>query len=400
MQVQLLDEHREDHEVQGSVDDAEDDHERPVGLLDAEHQIGDDDIDDTAGGRRRDVQNLEQDEADAGQHGVDHEQHGGGEHEQEVHRLGDAGEDRGDDEREDDGAGLVAIALVGGHDERRADTQIGPQVVEGVAIEVGARGERLTDHGHLGDANRIGAGDNRIAQGERAAHIGELEGRVNEMVQAERDEQLVKHAVQEQADVATLLDHTGERGDTALHGRPSIASGHTEKQGDADHDQEREADAREHGKGDRELLTAELVEDPAGDTAQNDAAEDAHIEHLDAQDLALTGADQPELRGLSKHAERLEGDVVGIQEQEEGHETDERRMALVLLGHRAGDTSAENHREIVHDEHQAVVDDLAHGGKERQLQEGNHRGDGLIGEEDSQDQHGARHGQVHQRLDD
>ncbi len=54
-------------------------------------------------------------------------------------------------------------------------------------------------------------------------------------------------------------------------------------------------------------------------------------------------------------------------------------MALVLLGHRAGDTSAENHREVVHDEHQAVVDDLAHGGKERQLQEGNHRGDGLIG---------------------
>ena len=47
---------------------------------------------------------------------MDHEQHGGGEHEQEVHRLGDAGEDRGDDEREDDGAGLVAVALVGGHD--------------------------------------------------------------------------------------------------------------------------------------------------------------------------------------------------------------------------------------------------------------------------------------------
>ena len=43
------------------------------------------------------------------------------------------------------------------------------------------------------------------------------------MVQAERDEQLVEHAVYEQADVAALVDHTGERGDGALHGRPNEA---------------------------------------------------------------------------------------------------------------------------------------------------------------------------------
>ena len=84
----------------------------------------------------RDIQHLEQHEADAAKHGMDHEENGSGEHEQEVHGLGDAGENRRDDKRDNNGFGLIAVTLVRGHDERSADSQVGPKVVEGVAVEV------------------------------------------------------------------------------------------------------------------------------------------------------------------------------------------------------------------------------------------------------------------------
>lgn len=124
------------------------------------------------------------------------------------------------------------------------------------------------------------------------------------------------------------------------------------------------------------------------------------VEDLDAEDGGLAGAHETELRGLGEHAHRLEHDVVGVQEQEERHEADESGMALVLLGHGARNARAEQHGQIVHDEHKAVVDHLAADGEHGKLQERNGSHDGLVGEEDTQDQHGARHGKIHQRLHD
>ena len=130
MQLELLDENGEDDEVQGGIDHAEHKHHGPVGLLDTQHQVGYHDVDDATRGGSRDVEDLQKHEADAGQDGVDHEQDGSREHEQEVDGLGDAGEDRGDHERDDDGAGLVLVLLIGGHDERGADARYGHRLLK------------------------------------------------------------------------------------------------------------------------------------------------------------------------------------------------------------------------------------------------------------------------------
>ena len=111
------------------------------------------------------------------------EEHGSGKDKEEVHGLGDTGEHGGDDQRDDNGLGLILVPLVSGEDKGETDTDVGPQVVEGVAVEVGAIGEGLARHCHLGNTDGIGAGDNLIAQRKGATHIGELERGVDEVVQ-------------------------------------------------------------------------------------------------------------------------------------------------------------------------------------------------------------------------
>ena len=401
MKVELLNKEAKEEEVQRGVDDAEHQHDRPVGLIDTKDQIGDHDVDDAASGRSGNGEDLEQDQEDTGKNRVDDEEHRGGEDEQEVHGLGHAGEHGGDDQRDDDGLGLILVLLVGGEDEGETDTDVGPQVVEGVAVEVGAVRERLTRHCHLGDTDGVSTGDNLIAQRQGATHIGELERGVDEVVQTGGNEQLVEHAVDKQTDVARLLNDAGNGGDGALDRRPDDAEACAHDPGDDDHDQEREANAREHRKGDGELLVRVLVEHGTGDAAQDNAAEHAGVEHLNAHDGALAGSGKAEHAArFGKGAGSVEHDVVSLQEQEERHQGDERSVALVLLGHGAGDAHAEQNREVVDDKHQRLIDNGAHELERSRTQNGNHGADGLVGQNDAHDEQNAGNREIHHRLDD
>ena len=96
----------------------------------------------------------------------------------------------------------------------------------------------------------------------------------------------------------------------------------------------------EHRKGNGELLVRVLVEHGAGDATENDAAEHAGIEHLDAHNGGLAGSGKAEHAArIGKRAGGVEHDVVSLQEQEERHQGDQRSMALVLLCHGAGDAT-------------------------------------------------------------
>ena len=163
-------------------------------------------------------------------------EHGSGKDKEEVHGLGDTGEHGGDDQRDDNGLGLILVPLVSGVDKGETDADVRPQVVEGIAVEIRAIGEGLARHCHLGDTDGIGAGDNLIAQRQGATHIGELERSVDEVRQTGGNEQLVEHTVDKEADVAGLLNNAGNGGDGALDRRPNDAEARAHDPGDDDHD--------------------------------------------------------------------------------------------------------------------------------------------------------------------
>ena len=329
------------------------------------------------------------------------EEHGSGKDKEEVHGLGDTGEHGGDDQRDDNGLGLILVPLVSGEDKGETDTDVGPQVVEGVAVEVGAIGEGLARHCHLGNTDGIGAGDNLTAQRKGATHIGELERGVDEVVQTGGNEQLVEHAVDKQTDVARLLNDAGNGGDGALDRRPNDAEASAHDPGDDDHDQERKANAREHRKGNGELLVRVLVEHGTGDATKNDAAKHAGIEHLNAHNGGLAGSGEAEHAvRIGKRAGSVEHDVVSLQEQEKRHQGDQRSMALVLLCHGAGDAHAEQNREVVDDKHQRLIDNGAHELERTGAQHRDHGADGLVGQNDAHDEQNAGNREIHHRLDD
>ena len=332
---------------------------------------------------------------------MDDKEHRGSKDKEEVHGLGHAGKHGGDDQRNDDSLGLVLVLLVGGEDKGETDTDVGPQVVEGVAVEVGAIGEGLARHRHLGNTDGIGAGDNLITQRKGAAHIGELERGVDEVVQAGGNEQLVEHAVDKQTDVARLINDAGHGGDGTLNRRPNDAEASAHDPGNDDHDQERKANAREHRKGNGELLVRVLVEHGTGDATKNDAAKHAGIEHLNAHNGALAGSGKTEHAArFGKRAGGVEHDVVSLQEQEERHQGNQRSMALVLLCHGAGDAHAEQNREVVDDKHQRLIDNGAHKLERTGAQHRDHGADGLVGQNNAHDEQNAGNREIHHRLND
>ncbi len=61
VEVELLDEEGEEEEVQSGVNDSKHQHNRPVGLVDTEDQVGNHDVDDAACSRSGHGEDLEQD---------------------------------------------------------------------------------------------------------------------------------------------------------------------------------------------------------------------------------------------------------------------------------------------------------------------------------------------------
>lgn len=206
------------------------------------------------------------------------------------------------------------------------------------------------------------------------------------------NQELVQEAVDELAGVSGTVHEILQAVDPAVDNRPHVAHHDAEDAGDEDSDEEDELGATVGAEDFRELGVAELVEHPAVEAAEDDADEDAHVDDLDTQDDALTGAIQA-AGGIDEHVVVGEPGVVSIQEDQEGRGGDDRRVAGAFLGESAGEADAEDQAEVA--DHAGVdtgVDELA---------EHNHRrGHALHLEDNAHRQQDTGDREEHDGLDD
>ena len=160
-----------------------------------------------------------------------------------------------------------------------------------------------------------------------------------------RDQQLVEEAVDELTDVVGIVDEGLQAVDPAVDRRPHVAHEDAEHAGNRDGEEEHPARAVIGAYDLRELDVAEPVEQPAIQAAQDDADEYAHVHYLDAEHHALAGAVQA-ARSIGQHVVAGEPGVVGVQEHQEGGGRDDRRITLLFVGERTGQTDAEQQAEI------------------------------------------------------
>ena len=331
------------------------------------------------------MEGVQQHDEQAGDAGVCHPQDGGSEAEHEVQRLGDGGQRSGKGQRHQNGSGLFAVLLAGAEDEGRHDAKVAEGLGEAGVHPHDAVREGQT-HAVLHHHDDVGAGVGGIAHGQAVAQCRELEGGVDEVVQAGGDEETLQKAVQEQAEVAGGGDQIGQCADDALHRRPEEAGAKAEQDGKDHHAGKGPAVAGvDLGDDALELLFTGAVVHPAADQTQQDAAEHAHIHRLDAEHGGLTGAVQTHHRvSLGQHTQLGQGDVAGGQVHKVAHQADDGSLLLVLFGQRRCDAHAEHQAEVVDDDHDAVVDQLSQQLDGGPLQNGDHRTKACAGKQCAQ----------------
>ena len=399
MVVELLDEEAEHHEVDQNLERAQHEHEgHPVGLVGV-GDVGDDAGEQVGVPQGGHVQDLEKGHEGAGDDRVEEVEQGRGKDEHEVNGLGDGGQGGGDDQGNDGGGHPLAVLRIGGVDERAADADIAEHLGEADGHIIDAVGEALDGHVHLRHDNGVSAHNGGLAHLEHAAHVGELEGGVHQMMQAGGQQQPLQEAVEEDAEGAGVLDDAAQGADPALNHRPDVVGKQGEEDGHKDQADEGEVGAGVDLQRALEALLIGAVEHVAHHAAQDDAAEHAHVHALHAQDLGLAGAEQAQHGGLLGQGAGEGEQSVGADEVHEvGHKADEGGLMLLVLGQRGGDADDKDHAEVVDDAHHGVVDQLAQGLDGAPLEEGQHAGDGRIGEQHAHHNEDARRGQVHQRL--
>ena len=396
--VELLDQEAEQEEVDQDLNNTQQQHNGPLGALHTGGQVHQDGSQHIAAAECGNAANLQQDDEQAGDAGMQDIQHGSDKDEHEVQGLRDGGQAGGDDQGNDGSGGALLVVGMGSVDEGSADTDVAEHLGEANGHVVDGVRE-LAAQLQLGHDDGVCAGNDGITQLQHAAQVSELEGSVNQMVQAGGDQQTLQEAVHEQAEQIGALDEVSQSGNALLHNGPDNVADDTERNGHSDHAGKGEADAGIDLECAVKLLLEGLIEDPAYQAAQQDAAEDAHIDDLDAQDLSLAGAEQAQHSGgLSQLAHLGQHNIGSFQIDQVGHEADQASLMLLPLCQGSGNTDDEQQTQIVDQDHHAFIHQFADDLNGAPLQEGQESGDGAIGQHGTNSQDHARDRQVHQRL--
>ena len=384
MQVEGLDQQGEHHKVHCDLAQRQQVQGGIVGLICTGRKVHQNRAEEV-GGKAGDMEDVQQHDEQAGDAGVCHPQDGSREAEHEIQRLGDRGQRSGKGQRHQNGSGLFTVLLAGAEDKGRHDAKVAEGLGEAGVHPHNAVREGQT-HAVLHHHYDVGAGVGGIAHGQAVAQCRELEGGVNEVVQAGGDEEALQKAVQEQAEVAGGGDQIGQCADDILHRRPEEAGTKAEQDGKDHHAGKGPAVAGvDLGDDALELLFTGAVVHPAADKTQQDAAEHAHIHRLDAEHGGLTGAVQTHHRiSLGQHAQLGQRDVAGGQVHKVAHQADDGSLLLVLFGKRRCDAHAEHQAEVVDDDHDAVVDQLSQQLDRGPLQNGDHRAKACAGKQCAQ----------------
>ncbi|CRQ64570.1 hypothetical protein PAERUG_P47_London_12_VIM_2_12_12_01943 [Pseudomonas aeruginosa] len=240
------------------------------------------------------------------------------EHEGELHRLGDAGEEGGQ-----------------GHRQEQPADQLAP-LRTGVAVHRQAGGGQAEHHhrehpGHelaalrvAGEIARQVAGDD--APGFRVGEATEDEPHqvVEDVVQPGDDQQAVQHAEGEGAEAAAFQHELAEAVDALLQRWPD----HPEQQAQADRadpgGDRHEAAAAEERQVFRQLHVLEAVIQGASHQAADDAGEHAHvdarIDHLEHRDHHQVADGAGEAGGAIVVASETDGDADGEDQRQVGED--------------------------------------------------------------------------------
>ena len=241
LEIELLDEDREDHVVRGKECGAQWDDEQParlvVALQDAKHEQ----VEEAAGECQADgdVEQVAEHVSKARKDGGDAKEQRRDKEEGELEGLGDAGEHRGEGGGEEQAARSLLAVILGAQVHGEGRTGEGEDVEDELAGEApGARGREVRDGGvgELREEDVLGAVDHLAGYLHGTADGGLPERQIEDMVQAKRDEQALDHAKEENAHRARAGDGVTEGVDALLDGLP--------------HEEHRDADEGEHDGGD------------------------------------------------------------------------------------------------------------------------------------------------------
>ena len=148
------------------------------------------------GGKGPDMQDMEQHHKAARNDRMGHPEQGRNEAEQKINGFGDGGHRGRDRQRDHSGGGTGTVLPAGREDEGRCNAQIAKGLGEaGVHPDDAVREGQA--HGVLGHADGVSTCVGHRAYGQAAAQRRELEGHIDEVMQAGGDEQPFQKAVEE-----------------------------------------------------------------------------------------------------------------------------------------------------------------------------------------------------------
>ena len=211
---------------------------------------------------------------------VERERH---EHEGELQRFSDTGQECRQPSRREDAEGDLALASIGNMDHRQ-------------------RGRRQAEHqdrikaGGEMPAGGVAGGEPRQFTGDHVAvrrlviAVDEPHVRVQNVVQANRNQHAVGEPVDERAESAGPTDKPAQAGQSGVEDRIEIAHRESDHQGGQRHRDRHETSTAEESEVRRQLDGVVPVKEPRGQQAHDDAAEHAVVDlGLSARAVDLTG---------------------------------------------------------------------------------------------------------------
>ena len=398
VEVQLHDEHPEDHIVQEEVQHAHGDVDRPAGLANAQGQVVQQEVDEAVGADGTAAQQVQDHKAGTSQNGMDHKQDGSHEQEAELDGLGNAGNKGSDGGGDQNGLDLLTVLGASGLVHGQAGTDEAEHL--GDATSVPDDGLAQHGNGRISDLSVVdvpGTLQHLAAHGGSAAQRSVQEGGVDQVMQAGGDQQTLQHTVDEQAKVTCAADKAAQRIDASLCIRPHKGEQHCQHHHDGDQHDEYETGAAVDLEGVVELGLAEAVVDVSHHNAQQQADEHAHVQHLDTQDHGLTGTGKAALYQHAAHIHKL---VHGVEEHQEGQQRDKACLRLFLVGQAHAEAHAEDDAQVGQDGVERTGQQRAETDGDRVVQERQHCLQPDIGEQvahsdentgNGQDQNGDEH---------
>ena len=357
VEVQLHDEHPEDHIVQNEVQHAHSDVDRPTGLANAQGQVVQQEVDEAVGADGTAAQQVQDHKAGASQNGMDHKQDRSHEQEAELDGLGNAGNKGSDGGGDQNGFDLLTALGASGLVHGQAGTDQAEHL--GDATSVPDDGLAQHGNGRISDLSVVdvaGTLQHLAAHGGSAAQRSVQERHIDQMVQTGGDQQTLQHTVNEQTKVACALDKAAQGVDASLCKGPHKGEQHSQKHHDGDQHDEHKTGAAVDLEGVVELGLTEAVVHPCDHDAQQQAQEHAHVQHLDTQDHGLAGSGKT---AFYQHAPQTHKFVHSVDEYEERKQGDQPGLRLFLICKANTQTNAENNAKIAQDRTQRTRKDRA-----------------------------------------